>query len=80
MERVEYWLSELKKLSVDERIRIVQDLWDSIAAEPEKLPLTDEQREELDRRIAAYEASPEEVYSLEEVKERVGKRIGVGSS
>jgi putative addiction module component (TIGR02574 family) len=80
MERVEYYLSELKKLSVDERIWIVQELWDSIAAEPEKVPLTDEQREELDRRIAAYEASPEEVSSLEEVMERVAKRIEAGSS
>jgi putative addiction module component (TIGR02574 family) len=35
--------SETRELSVAERIQLVQDLWDSIAAEPEALPVTDEQ-------------------------------------
>ena len=47
----------LLELSIDERIKLVEDLWDSIAAEQEMLRLTDEQRAELDRRLDAYEAN-----------------------
>lgn len=46
---------KLLELPLDERIRIVEDLWDSIAAEQQSLPLTMEQRAELDRRLDAYE-------------------------
>jgi putative addiction module component (TIGR02574 family) len=49
--------TKLLELSLDERIKLVEDLWDSIAAEQEMLRLTDEQRAELDRRLDAYEAN-----------------------
>ncbi len=48
--------SNLRKLPVDERIRLVQDLWDSIATDQTALALSPEQRAELDRRIEAFEA------------------------
>lgn len=47
--------SRLRNLPVDERIRLVQDLWDSISADQNQLSLTDEQKEELDRRIDAFD-------------------------
>lgn len=49
----------LRDLPVDQRIRLVEELWDSIAADQEALPLTDEQRAELDRRLDAYEVDGE---------------------
>ena len=67
-------ISELKKFSIAERILMVEELWDSIAAEHEHLELTMEQRDELDKRIADYYSSPDEGYSWEEVKHRV-KRL-----
>jgi putative addiction module component (TIGR02574 family) len=45
----------LKQLPVEDRIRIVEDLWDSIASDQNALPLTSEQMAELDRRLDAYE-------------------------
>jgi putative addiction module component (TIGR02574 family) len=48
--------AHLRKLPVDERIRLVEDLWDSIAADQSALPLTTDQSAELDRRLATYEA------------------------
>ena len=42
-------IEELLKLTVAERIQLVEDLWDSIAADPEGLPLTDQQKREIDR-------------------------------
>lgn len=46
----------LLKLPIDERIRLVEDLWDSIAADQHSLPLTAEQRTELDHRLNAFDA------------------------
>jgi putative addiction module component (TIGR02574 family) len=48
--------TKLSKLPVEERIRLVEELWDSIASDQKALPLTDEQKAELDRRLDVYEA------------------------
>ena len=47
--------AKLKELPLEERLRIVEDLWDSIAADQKALQLTAEQKAELDRRLDAYE-------------------------
>jgi putative addiction module component (TIGR02574 family) len=47
--------AKLQQLPLDERIKLVEDLWDSIAADQKALPLTPAQRTELDRRLDAYE-------------------------
>jgi len=64
-------VADLLKLPVAERILLVEDLWDSIAAVPEALPLTEAQREELDRRLEAYHRNPQDGSPWEEIKERV---------
>jgi putative addiction module component (TIGR02574 family) len=51
-------LPELLKLSVAERIQLVEDIWDSIAAEPDAVHLSDELRGELDRRLDEQAANP----------------------
>jgi putative addiction module component (TIGR02574 family) len=61
-------LAEIVSLSVDERIRLVEAIWDSIASEPGRPALTEAQQQELERRLAAHTASPEEVVPWEEVK------------
>ena len=48
--------AKLQELPIEERIRIVEDLWDSIASDQKSLPLTAEQKIELDHRLDAYEA------------------------
>lgn len=47
--------SRLRDLPLAERIKLVEDLWDSIAEEQNALPITPEQKAELDRRLDAYE-------------------------
>lgn len=69
-------IEQLLKLSVAERIQLVEDLWDSIAADPEALPLTDAQRAELDRRVAEHEADPGSAIPWEQVRERLYKKYG----
>ncbi len=61
----------IRKLSVAERIILVEEIWDSITSELEPLELTEAQRRELDRRLDSYQACPEEGSSWEEVKTRL---------
>ena len=58
-------------LSVPERIQLVEDIWDSIAELPEEVPLTDEQKAELDRRLDAYHQNPNEGSPWGVVRERI---------
>jgi len=51
--------NKLLELPIDERIRLVEDLCDSIAAEQAALSLSEAQKAELDRRLDAYEADPD---------------------
>lgn len=61
-------LAEANKLPVDDRIRLVQDIWDGIAEEPGGFRLSDAQKRELERRIADADAHPDDVLTWEEVK------------
>ncbi len=69
-------IEELLKLSVAERIQLVEDLWDSIAADPKGLPLTDAQKAELDRRLKEHEMDPGSAIPWEAVRERLYKKYG----
>jgi putative addiction module component (TIGR02574 family) len=64
-------MSEILKMSVSERIQLVEDIWDSIAADPGSLPLTEEQRAELHERIDQAEANPGQGRVWSEVRERL---------
>ena len=67
--------TNLRKLSLDERIRLVEDLWDSIASDQNALPLTPEQQAELDRRLDAYEADGDPGRPAEDVIAEIQKRF-----
>ena len=71
MERIT--IGELLELSISERIQLVEDLWDSIVAVPEAVPLTELQKEELDRRLDAYHKDPDAGSPWELVRERIRK-------
>lgn len=68
-------ISEILQLSIAERIQLAEDIWDSIAAFPEAVPLTNEQKQELDRRLQAYEQNPDEGISWDELKEKMRKLV-----
>lgn len=55
-------------MNFDERLQLVQDLWDSIAAEAANTPLTSAQQEELARRLADDDAHPEDGIPWETIK------------
>ena len=64
-------IAEILALPVPERVRLVEAIWDSISAVPEALPLTQWQKNELDRRLAEFEADPDAGSTLEEVFARI---------
>jgi putative addiction module component (TIGR02574 family) len=49
-------IDNLRALPINERIKLVEDLWDSIASDQGSLSLTDAQRAELDKRLDDYES------------------------
>jgi putative addiction module component (TIGR02574 family) len=51
-------LSQLLGLPPSERLQLVEAIWDSLVEVPEAVPIQDDLREELDRRLAAYYADP----------------------
>ena len=61
-------------LSIPERIQLVEDIWDTIAEVPEEVGLTEEQKAELDQRLAAYHRNPDEGSPWGMVRERVRSR------
>jgi putative addiction module component (TIGR02574 family) len=65
---------DLAQLSLAERIQLVEDLWDTIAATPEAVPMSDAHKAELDRRMAAYQSSPADGRSWAEVKAALLRR------
>jgi len=65
----------IDQLSPAERLLLAEEIWDSISEEEDAAPLTDAQREDLQRRIAEYEANPKAGSSWEEVKSRLRGRF-----
>ena len=66
--------ADVMSLSVPERIQLVEDIWDTIAAVPEEIGLSDEQKAELDHRLDAYHRNPDEGSPWGAVRERIRSR------
>ena len=71
----ELLIQEASKLSAAERFQVAQALWQSAWDEQVNIPLTAEQQEELDRRLADYEADPHAGSPWEEVRARLEEKL-----
>jgi putative addiction module component (TIGR02574 family) len=71
---------ELLKLDVQARIKLIDELWDSVVRDlndpesPQSLPVTDDLRALLDRRTKAYRANPDAGSPWADVRDRILKR------
>ena len=63
-------------LSVAEKLQLVEDLWDDLAATPSGVPVHDWQKEELARRKANLMNNPASGLSWDQVKQKVRDRHG----
>ena len=64
-------IADVLKLPIADRLRRVEDFWDSIVAVPEAVPLTDAQRQELDRRLDGYHRDPRAGSPWPQVRKRI---------
>lgn len=65
--------TEYMKLSVSERIQLVEDIWDSIVAEApdDVFDLSQTQKAELHRRVAEHRADPSSAVPWEQVRAKL---------
>jgi len=68
-------VTDTLEMDVAERIIFVEDVWDSIAAVPESVNLTNSQRKELDKRLELYHKNPNEGSAWNDVKQRILKKL-----
>lgn len=64
-------IPEVKKLSPSEKLLLVTELWDDLAAHPTEVPVSREQIAELDRRMEEYRRDPKQVTSWEAIQQRI---------
>jgi putative addiction module component (TIGR02574 family) len=66
--------TEISQISVADRLSLIDLLWDSMAENPDLLPVPEAQQQELDRRLANLESDPAAGSSWEAMKARIGQR------
>jgi putative addiction module component (TIGR02574 family) len=63
-------------LTPPEKLQLVEDLWDDLAAIPADIPVHDWQKEELARRKANLESRPASGVAWQDIKSRIRSRYG----
>ena len=64
-------LEQARKLPVEDRRRLVEELWASIEAETDLGPLSAEEKRILEERLDADDRDPDAVVSWESARERI---------
>ena len=67
-------VAEILKLPPEERMRLVEIIWASLAAEPSSVPLGDAHRAVIDERVREHERNPDEVVSRQQVLDEARRR------
>ena len=67
-------LAAARSLNLDDRIRLVQAIWDEIAADPARLQLTEAHKHELDSRLRDDDANPTDGIPWETIREEARSR------
>jgi putative addiction module component (TIGR02574 family) len=63
--------SEIAEMPIQQRIQLVEDIWDSIAEMPEAVEIPEWHKRELEKRLEAYHANPNEGSPWQDVKKRI---------
>ena len=67
----------IDRMTIDERIRLVNDIWETVEEADASGQLTDAQKQEICRRVAEYEADPENVMSWDDLKRELRSRFSL---
>ena len=68
-------VSSFRKLSSDDKIRLVQEFWEEIAEEVAHMPLTESQQRLLDERLADEECNPDDVERWAKAKDDILREL-----
>lgn len=63
---------DISELSLSERIQLAEDLCDSLITTPDEVPLSDEQKQELDRRLEIHRQNQNQCSTWQSVKKILG--------
>lgn len=63
--------ADIAEMSVQDRIQLVEDIWDSIAELPDSVEIPDWHKAELEKRLAAYHADPTQGSPWQDVRKRI---------
>ena len=66
-------LQEIRKMSIRERLCLVEEIWNTIADDQDEGELPEWQKKELDRRLAEHEKNPHDTVTWESVKAQLGR-------
>lgn len=66
--------SEIEELSPGERLRLIEDVWQTFEAAPDTLVLSEEHREILDERLASLQKNPDKTISWDEMRQRTRRK------
>jgi putative addiction module component (TIGR02574 family) len=65
---------DIEKLAPEERLHLIEGLWESLRAQPESVPLTGPQRDLLDRRLDELDSGEATVITWAAAKRRLHRR------
>lgn len=66
---------EIDNLNVEERLELIESLWESLVVDPSNIPVTDAQKQMLDERLDEIDAGDDAGIPWEDVKARIKKRL-----
>ena len=64
---------QILPLTIPEKLKLIEDIWDSIVINADQIPVPQSQKQELDRRLASYQNIENQGESWEVVKQRIIK-------
>ncbi len=62
---------EIGSLNIEERLELIESLWESLVTDPSNIPVTDAQKRILDERLDAVAAGDDAGIPWEDVKARI---------
>ena len=71
-------LTEVDSWPIEDRIRLVQEVWDRISDQGHEPRLSDEMKAEIDRRLAAHAVNPDAAIAWEQVEAEALARLRQG--
>lgn len=65
----------IDQLDAQDRLALMQEIWDSLAVDLDQTPLTEAQQQEVDRRLAAHKANPQAAIPWQQVESEALARL-----